>query len=446
MNVDLPRGPRWPAIAQTLAFTQSPFNYLERCRRRYGKRFTIRTTSTPPLVFISDPAEVKALFAASAEVLRPGEGATVLEPIVGPGAFLLMDGEDHLQVRRDIAPSFHKGVSDGHGDLVTGLVEREVASWPRDTPVALHPRCRALALEVILRTTFVGRDDERIIVLRDRLLSALTITSSPTMPLPWLRKLPPQRGVWKRFEHRLREADDLMIEMIEERRMAGAGGDDMLGTLLAGTEGEDAVRQVRDHVMSVILAGHETTSSELAWAFQLLAHNLDAQDGLLGEIDEDAGDQYLTATVQEVMRRRPPFLFATPRAATRPTDLGGWTYGPPAHLLGCIYLLHHDPEIYPEPHAFRPERFLEAPPDPLTWIPWGGGRRFCPGLHLATLEIKAVLKTLLSSVVIRPAAKAIEPPAWRSVLVTPQKGSRVILRARPKRGIGAPDGSAPGTV
>lgn len=428
-----PPGPRWPAVAQTVAFNKWPFAFLDNGKKRYGKRFTMRTTSTPPLVFLSDPADIKELFATSADVLRPGEGATTIEPIVGDGSFLLMDGDEHLRARRDVAPSMHKGVAQGHSEMVTDLIEREVASWPRGTPVALHPRFRALALEVILRTIFADQSDERIHALRDRILSALTITASPTLPLPWLRKLPHLRGVWNQFLHRQQRVDELLIEMIDERLQAGGGGDDMLGVLLAAREKRDdpaPIRQLRDHVMSVILAGHETTASEIAWAFQLLAHNPDSLDALTSEIDADCGDRYLVATVQEVMRQRPVFIFAIPRAVTRPIELGGWTYGPPVHLLGSIYLVHHDPEIYPEPYAFRPERFLDSPPNPLTWLPWGGGRKFCPGLHLATLEIETVLRTLLATTRICPAASEIEHPAWRSVIITPHKGCRVVLRDR----------------
>jgi cytochrome P450 len=189
-------------------------------------------------------------------------------------------------------------------------------------------------------------------------------------------------------------------------------------------------RQVRDNLMSIVLAGHETTASELAWAFQLLAHNPRVLDRLIDEIDRDAGEEYLTATIQEVLRHRPVFLFAIPRAVKQPIEIGGWTYRPPTQLLGCIYLVHHDPELYPNPHEFRPERFLGTSPSTYTWLPWGGGRKRCPGLHLATLEMKTVLRTVLETMTVRPAAKKMEHPRWRSVIVTPHAGSRVVLQRR----------------
>ena len=135
--------------------------------------------------------------------------------------------------------------------------------------------------------------------------------------------------------------------------------------------------------------------------------------------------------MREVLRHRPVFLFTIPRAVKQPIEIGGWTYRPPAQLLGCIYLVHHDPELYPEPHEFRPERFLgDRSPSTYTWLPWGGGRKRCPGLHLATLEMKTVLRTVLATMTVRPAARKIEHPRWRSVIVTPHAGSRVVLERR----------------
>jgi cytochrome P450 len=189
-------------------------------------------------------------------------------------------------------------------------------------------------------------------------------------------------------------------------------------------------QQVRDEIMSLILAGHETTAAQLAWAFQLLAHDRPTCDRLVGEIERGERDEYLTATVQEVQRHRPVLVFTIPRAVDKAIAIGDWTYQPPAHLLGSIYLLHHDPDVYADPFVFRPERFLEAAPQPHAWLPWGGGRRRCPGLHLATLEMRTVLRTVLSTMSVRPAARHVEHARWRSVVVMPHAGCRVVLSAR----------------
>jgi len=180
----------------------------------------------------------------------------------------------------------------------------------------------------------------------------------------------------------------------------------------------------------MILAGHETTTGELAWAFQLLAHNQDAQARLAEEIDSGTEDQYLTATVNETMRHKPVFLFTIPRAVAEPVEIGPWTYRPPAHLAGCTYLMHHNPELYPKPHQFRPERFIDEAPQPRTWLPWGGGRKHCLGRHFALLEVKTILRQVLANTTVLPASKHIEPPRWRSAILVPGAGGRAILQPR----------------
>jgi hypothetical protein len=188
-------------------------------------------------------------------------------------------------------------------------------------------------------------------------------------------------------------------------------------------------KRFREHLMSVILAGHETTASQLAWAFQLLAHDQPVARRLIDALD--AGDRsYLTATIQEVLRHRPVFMFTIPRVVNMPFELAGHVYQPPEQLVGCIHLMHHDPVLYESPDSFCPERFLSREPPSDTWMPWGGGRKRCPGHHLAMLEMEIVLSTVLGDLEVLPADRHIEKAQWRSVIVTPGRGSRVVLRSR----------------
>jgi cytochrome P450 len=424
-----------PRPAQTFLFWGWTFSYLERCRDRYGSSFTLRATSRPPLVIMSDPGDIKAMLSAPAHVLHPGEGGTTITPIVGESSFMLLDEDEHLNARKTILPAFHGKVVQQHAELVAEVVQREVASWPRDVPFALHPRLRALTLEVILRTTFGSSrrlTGDRLYELRDRLLRMLSVTGSAVFPEPLLRH-GPGRAIWTRFLRERAEVDRLIYAIIDDGECLEEDPSKLFSKLLGlrNADGSPASpRQVRDNLISIVLAGHETTASELAWAFQLLAHNPRVLERLIDEIDAGAGDEYLTATIQEVLRHRPVFLFSIPRAVKQPIILGGWTYRPPAHLLGCIYLMHHDPALYPEPNEFRPERFIGAPPARFEWLPWGGGRKRCPGQHLAMLEMKTVLRTVLASMTLRPAGGRIEHPRWRSVIVTPHAGSRVVLHPR----------------
>jgi cytochrome P450 len=427
-----PAGMRAPAPIQTLLFWRAPFGFLRHCRQRYGGRFTLRATSHPPLVFLTEPNEIRALMATSEDVLRPGEGGAAVKPIVGGRSFMLSDEGEHRVIRRRVLSAFNVHAVAQHAGMVTEVVEREVASWPTDTAVALYPKLRAMTLEVILRTitgSFEASLDERLRRLHDRVLAMLSVTASPVFVEPHLRHGPGRR-VWQNFLNHRQEVDELLHELIDERAAARAA--DVLGILMAPKPdgSQTSCQQVRDNVMSIILAGHETTASQLAWAFQLLAHNPGVQNRLAMEIQERASDEYLTATIQEVLRHRCVFVFAIPRAVASSVELGGCVYEAPAQLLPCTHLLHHDPRIYSEPDLFRPERFIEEPPDPRTWLPWGGGRKRCPGLHLAMLEMKTVLRTVLARMTVERAAGKLERPAWRSVIVTPHAGSRVVLRPR----------------
>ncbi len=432
----LPPGMPLPTPVLTYAYWRSPFSYMERCKDRYGKRFTHRMTSFPRLVFLSDPAEVKAMLAAPADMLHPGKGGAKIAPIVGRCSFMLLDGSEHLNGRRAVLPALRKRMVETESLWGIDTMRRTIALWPQDASLPLHPRLRALTLKVILQRVFAGGErqyEDRLSVLLDKVLAMLAVTGSVVFPVPNLRH-GPGRTIWRRFQEHRSEVDTLIHALIDERRHSVDGASpDALAALLAArsTDGTPMTRaQLRDNVMSLILAGHETTASQLAWAFQLLAHNPRVQRRLIEEIDEGAGDAYMTATIQEVLRHRPVFLFTIPRAVVQPIEIGGWTYEPPAHLLGCIYLLHHDPDVYPEPDEFRPERFLEGQPSPHAYLPWGGGRRRCPGSHLALLEMQTVLRTVLETMTVSPASRRMERPRWRSVIVTPHAGSRVVLRSR----------------
>jgi cytochrome P450 len=423
------------APLQTALFWRTPFAYLSHCRKRYGSRFTLTVTSHPPLIFLSDPPDIRALVVAPENSLRPGEGGATVSPIVGERSFMLSDGAPHRRGRRAVVAAFHQQVIRRHGDTVARAAGRALASWPIDTTVAVHDHLRAITLEVILRSLtgrLEGPLEAPMTLLHRRVLQMLAVTQSATFVEPRLRH-GPGKSIWRRFLYLRTQVDELLTALITDHQQAADSGDDLLrrlATLPNDDVARGATRRLRDNVMSLILAGHETTAAQLAWAFQLLAHNPSVRDRLIREVDEDRTDDYLTATVQEILRHRCVFVFSIPRAVAQPIVIGGWTYTPPAQLLACIYLLHHDPAIYRDPYEFRPERFLDYPPDPRTWIPWGGGRKRCPGLHLAMLEMKIVLRTVLRERTPHAAARRMERPRWRSVIVAPHAGSQVVLSKR----------------
>jgi cytochrome P450 len=428
----LPPSAPIPSTLQTLAVWRDPHRYLTWCRKRYGSRFTIRTLGLPPLVFMSDQKDIMAIVRAPADVLHPGAGATVIAPLVGEGSFMLADEDAHLDGRRAILPGFQHSRVREHSAMVNDIVTREVALWPRNTPVAIHPYLRALTLRVILRTVF-GQESARQRELHVRLLRMLTITASLALQERQLRPLPPWRHLWTGFLAERTAVQRLIDGLIRDEAHAPARDSGLLAMLLEGTATSKSTepdrRQIRDDLMSVILAGHETTASELAWAFQLLAHHPDTAERLVNSLD-NGEDRYLAATVQEVLRHRPVFLFTIPRVVNAPFEIEGRTFHPPVHLMGCIYLMQHDPAVYEDPERFLPERFLAAEPPPEVWMPWGGGRKRCPGHHLAVLEMQLVLRAVLSELQVLPVTNRIETARWRSVIVTPGRGSRIVLSRR----------------
>jgi cytochrome P450 len=427
----LPPGPKSPPAVQTLAWWTRSVPLYERCRARYGKRFTLRLLQSPPQVHLSDPAEIKEVFIAAPDVLHPGEGAGVLEPIVGANSLILLDERPHLSQRKLMLPAFHGERMAALSGLLEDVTERAVASWPLDEPVALHQRFQALTMEVILRAVFGLDPGARLDRVRDLLSRNLELGAHPASMLPFL-----QRGkTWQEFLTRRDESDALLFELIDERRAdpEGEQRDDVLAMLLAARHDDGSPmskQELRDELMTLLVAGHETTASELAWAFERLARTPEVLRRLTAEIDSGADDSYLTATIQETLRRRPVIPNAEPRLTKQPVEIGGFNYPEGIVLMANAYLVHHDPEIYPDPYAFRPERFLDESPGTYTWIPFGGGRRRCIGASFAQLEMKIVLRALLSRAVPAPAPDLAEGSRRRAITLSPRRSAVTVLRTR----------------
>jgi cytochrome P450 len=429
---DLPPSGLLPASLQTLACRLWPYSYFEYCHAHLGDRFTIYPLDLPPLVCLADPSDIRAVLSGDPADLHPGEGAAMIAPVIGERSFMLLEEEDHVLGRRTITPAFHQRMVAHQTAMLSDMIEREIATWPLDTPVPLDPRIRVLTLRVILRAIF-GEQDSALQPLHEKLMKMLSVTTSLILQEPKLRYVPGWCATWRRFVRQRTEVDELISGLMTRRRgEADPQRGDLLDMLLAGenTERPMTDRQIRDNLMSMIIAGHETTTGELGWAFQLLAHNPNVQNRLIKELDHGSSDDYLTATVHETLRRKPVFLFAIPREVIKPVEIGGRVYSPPVHLMGCTYLMHHNPNLYPKPHEFRPERFIEETQQPRTWLPWGGGRKHCLGRHFALLEVKAILREVLSTMRVLPASSHIERPRWRSAILVPARGGRVILQSR----------------
>src|SRR3954447_20372167 len=418
-----------------MAFWTRPIASLERWRAKYGKRFTIRLPAGPPFVVITEPEQGKQNFTAPPHLLPPGEGAAVLQPVVGSNSVLLLDEAAHMEQRKLMLPAFHGERMALLTDLMNEVAEREVMDWPRGTPIEMHPRMQALTLEVILRAVFGLEPGRRLDDLRERLRRMLEFGDRPISLVPpdpdgVPAKVLSRVGPFAKFVRMQEEADALIFELIEERRGDSAGGDDVLAMLLEARheDGSPMDRQeLRDELMTLLVAGHETTASALAWTFSRLPHHPAVLARLHEEVAAGDGDAYLTATIQEVLRPRPVLPNTAPRLVMKPVEIGDWTYPPGVCVVANAYLVHHDPDIYEDPYAFRPERFVDNPPGTYTWIPFGGGRRRCLGASFAMLEMKLVLRAVLGSRELRPTGDGVEMPRRRNITVMPRDGAVAVL-------------------
>jgi cytochrome P450 len=432
----LPPGPRLPRTIQTVAYWNRPAPFFERCRESYGNRFTVRLLQLPPFVHHADPGAAREVFTAPPDVLHPGRGARTLEPVVGPSSVILLDEDAHMRQRKLILPAFHGERMRRLAAVVAEVAEREVGGWPLGDPVPLHPSLQKLTLEVIMRAVFGVDPGGRFDGLRERLTSILAISATPAGMLPVL-----QRGRrWGDFVRAREEADALLFELIDVRRKAPDDErDDVLEMLLAARHEDGSPmsnRELRDELMTLLVAGHETTASELAWAFERLARTPAVLRRLTQAVDRD-DDDYITATVQETLRRRPVLPIAAPRLVVEPVEIGGWTYPAGVSLAVNTYLIHHDASIYPDPYAFKPERFLDAAPGTYTWLPFGGGRRRCLGASFAQLEMKVVLRAVLARTEVVPAGDRLERTRRRGITVSPRAGALTVLRERVREPLAA---------
>jgi hypothetical protein len=410
---------------QVIGWWNRPLAFHESCRRRYGDRYTVRLLGSPPFVMDADPEHIREIFTAPPDVLHPGEGARILEPVVGTYSVILLDEKDHLSQRRLMLPAFHGERMQQLSALVTEVTEREVASWPTDSQVSLHPRLQGLTLEVILRAVFGLEPGERLDVVRDALTRILDFATRPMTLVPYLQKELGGHSRWAKFIALRKEADKHVYDLIAEH---SGGGDDVLSMLLEARHEDGSPmssKELRDELMTLLVAGHETTASSLAFGMNMLARNPHVVDELQGEDDD-----YLQATIYEVLRARPVLPNAAPRLVKEPVEIGGWNYEPGVCLLANSYLVHHDPAIYPEPYTFRPERFLDDGPGTYSWIPFGGGRRRCLGSSFAILEMKTVLREVLRRYDVQPGVDGAEISRRRSITISPRFGASTVLRER----------------
>jgi len=427
----LPPGPRMSRALQTAIWSRQAQWMLGQCRSRFGDMFTLRIANEGTWVMVSDPEAVKQVFTGDPRVFHAGEGNEILRPILGDNSVLVLDEKAHIGQRRLLLPPFHGERMQGYGEKMTEIAAREIESWPTGTPHKLRPRMQAITLEIILETVFGVHDRERLEPLRAALRDFLDLTTNPRVLLPVILLGPERIRYLPAFRRRIDRVDELINREIRERRAAEdlAERDDILSMLVAarhedGSPMSDA--EIRDELLTLLVAGHETTATALSWAMERLTRHPEKLEHLRAEALAGGEEPYLTATIQETLRLRPVIVLVI-RKLTEPVEIGGYELPAGARVTPSIHLVHRDPEIYPEPERFLPERFLETPPGTYTWIPFGGGVRRCLGASFAQFEMAVVLRELVKRHQIAPANPKSERPFRRAITETPRHDAEVIL-------------------
>jgi cytochrome P450 family 135 len=438
----LPPDPPLPAVAQTLAWAFAPTALLDFCARRCGEAFTLTfAPSGRRLTMISDPAAVKALMTAPADVAPSGAGASPIASVLGPSSVITLIGPEHMRQRKLLLPQFHGERMRAYEQTIVAATERDMAAWPLGTPMTLNRRTRAITLAVIMRAVFGVRDDEQAV----RLEGAIRRLAEPTRVLSILRFAlsqssdRPGGGLGAALDR----LDALIYEEIARRREQTdlAEREDILSLLLQARDEQGQAMtdgELRDELVSLLLAGHETTATATAWAVERLVRHPGKLARLVAEVDrggQDGGaeDDYMQAVVHETLRVR-PVVPGVVRFLRRPLRVGAYELPQGTRVMASIYLTNRNPRVYNEPRAFMPERFLESPPDTFAWIPFGGGIRRCIGASFAMLEMKLMLRTMLRE--LRPSVpqqvvwRAGEYNRRRAVTLVPAAGARVVWERR----------------
>jgi cytochrome P450 family 135 len=427
----LPPSPRMKRSLQTLIWSRRAQWMLDQCRARLGPMFTLNIAYEGTWVVVTDPEHVKQIFTGDPRVFHAGEGNQILKPVLGENSVLVLDEKPHISQRKLLLPPFHGARVQGYEEKMTEIAVREIESWPLGTPHKLRPRMQALTLEIILETVFgVHAGDERMDALRVALREILDLTTNPLALGPALLVGPDRLRRIPLFRRRIDRVDELIHEEISERQAADdvEERDDVLSMLVAARHEDGSPMsetEIRDELLTLLVAGHETTATSLSWAMERLVRHPEKLERLRAEALA-GGDAYLTATIQETLRLRPVVVLVA-RRLTEPVEIGGYELPAGATVTPCIHLIHRDPEIYPEPERFLPERFLESPPGTYTWIPFGGGVRRCLGASFAQFEMSVVLRELVKRREIRPVRPQSERSFRRAITETPRHDAEVVL-------------------
>ncbi len=447
MNPQLPPGPTAHAAFQTWRWFREPMPFLEDCARRFGDIFTVRLAGFRP-VLLSNPDAIKEIFAGSPRVLFAGQANSVLKPFLGQHSLLLLDGDEHLRQRRLIMPALHGERMQAYGRAMIDIAHASIDTWPSGTPFPLHRPMQQITLQIILRTVFGIAQGARFARLSEILAKSLDIVAWPPLLLPLMQRDLGPLSPWGRFLRLHKEAEQILFAEMRQRREDGklAGRTDVLSMMMQARDESGAPLsdpELRDELITLLVAGHETTATALAWAFRWLLGNAALLARLRDEIAtaHEGGQlapekisrlELLDATVRETLRLQ-PVIPLVGRVLQEPLRVLHHDLPVGTVIAPCIYLTQRRPSLYPEPDRFDPDRYRSFKPSVSEWFPFGGGARRCIGAAFATYEMKMVLATVLSRVHLALSPGYRPKVVRRSITLTPSAGLPVIMTLLPAR-------------
>ena len=435
----LPPGPRTPSVVQLLKWVFAPVPFMQTCADRYGDTFTVRQLGFPPMVFFTDPGAIRQIFTGESEQFRAGKPNAIFQRFFGPNSLLLLDGARHRRERKLLMPPFHGERMRLYGAMMCEIADRSIDAWPVDTSFPVHARLQDITLEVVLRVVFGVADESRLVRLGKTIVEALDLwdVGNPLRPI---------KALW-RFGRVRREIDELLIDEVRRRRAAGSEGRTDIMSMLVTARDEDGSamsdEEIRDEMFTMLVAGHETTATLLAWVIHRLLENTDVLEAARAEVASVVGSgprppaptaeqiarlDYLDAVIKETSRLNPVVPIVVRQLETDHT-VGSAALPAGCIAAPCIYLVHRRPDLWPEPNSFDPRRFMGRRADPYAFFPFGGGVRHCLGAAFATYEAKIVLARVLSRVNLRPDPGYAVRVVRRGLALGPSSGLPVIRMA-----------------
>ncbi|MGL5804221.1 MAG: cytochrome P450 [Xenococcaceae cyanobacterium] len=440
----LPDGPKSPSFIQLFFWIADPLNYLDTCAKRYGDIFTLRIAGFDPLIIISNPQAIQEIFNVDSKQFDAGRSNSIVRFLVGDNSLLLLDGDRHKRERKLLMPSFHGEKIKFYAKSICQITEKIASQWQVDRPFIARNVMQDITLEIILNAVFGLSSGDRYQQIKPLLAEVLDMTGSPLRAsLLFLKFLQQDWGAWSpwgRMVQRQRKIDELLFAEIEQRRAnSEQNGNDILSLMLgvrdeAGQSMSD--RELRDEMITLLVAGHETTATALAWAFYWIHKLPEVRNKLLEELTS-LGDNpdpmaiyqlpYLTAVCNEVLRMHPVIPITFPRIAKQAIKIMGYEFEAETQLTPSIYLVHYREDIYPEPHQFKPERFLDRTYSPSEFLPFGGGNRRCLGYALALLELKLVIGTILPRYELALASNSPVKAQRRGLTIAPSNGVPMVM-------------------